>query len=59
MKCEKCGITMAISSWDGWVWFCFGCDTEGREATEEEIKKNEQEYEELKEEEYLERSKKK
>jgi len=44
MQCEKCGITMAISSWDGWVWFCFGCDTEGRKATEDEIVKQENAY---------------
>ena len=44
MQCEKCGITMSIDTWSGWRWVCFFCDTEGREATEEEIVKQENEY---------------
>ena len=44
MKCEKCGIEMAIDTWSGWKWTCFECGTEGRDATEEEIIKQEDEY---------------
>ena len=49
MKCEECGVEMAIDCWSGWRWTCFGCDTEGRKATEEEIVKQENEYERLRE----------
>jgi len=49
MKCEKCGVEMVIDEWLGWFWHCFSCDNEGREATENEIVKQEQEYEKLKE----------
>jgi len=43
-KCESCGCEMVIDTWGGWRWACFGCDTEGRQATEEEIEHQEEEY---------------
>ena len=49
MKCEQCGTEMYIDSWMGWIWICVICGNKGRKATEEEIEKNEQEYEKLKE----------
>ena len=49
MKCKECGAEMSIDTWSGWRWTCFGCDTEGRKATEEEIVKQENEYERLRE----------
>jgi len=44
LKCEKCGGEMAVDCWSGWRWICFFCDNEGREATEDEIVKQENEY---------------
>lgn len=41
--CPKCKTPMIISSWDGWRWMCFHCDHVGREATDEEIEKQESE----------------
>lgn len=41
--CPKCKTPMIISSWDGWVWMCFHCDYVGREATDEEIERQEDE----------------
>ena len=44
MKCEECGVEVAIDCWSGWKWTCFFCDTEGRKATEDEIVKQENAY---------------
>jgi len=49
MKCKECRAEMTIDTWSGWRWNCFACDTEGREATEDEIVKQENEYCERKE----------
>ena len=42
MKCKKCGSDMIIDEWNGWIWYCFACDYEGREATDEEIQEQEE-----------------
>jgi len=44
MECKECGAEMGIEIWSGWRWTCYQCDTEGREATEDEIVKQENEY---------------
>ena len=45
MKCPMCGATMVIDEWNGWVWECFHCYYTGRDATDEEIEKQECEIE--------------
>ena len=42
MVCPNCGSKMFIDTWGGWIWFCPICDYEGRDATEEEIKQDEE-----------------
>lgn len=37
MKCKKCGTSMIIDEWNGWVWACFNCDNISRKATNKEI----------------------
>ena len=43
MKCPKCSAEMYISEWDGWIFICFNCYFEGRNATDQEIEKYEEE----------------
>ena len=38
---------MVIDGWNGWVWACFNCDALGRKATDQEIEKQENEYNQL------------
>jgi ssDNA-binding Zn-finger/Zn-ribbon topoisomerase 1 len=44
MKCKNCGGWMVLDEWNGWVWYCFNCDTCGRIATDEEIETQQGEY---------------
>jgi len=43
MTCPGCGKEMSIDEWSGWVWACYYCDSDGRLATDEEIKQHEAE----------------
>jgi hypothetical protein len=43
MTCPGCGKDMGIDEWSGWVWACYYCDSDGRLATAEEIKRYEAE----------------
>jgi len=43
MLCPECKVTMVIDEWSGWVWTCVFCDHVGRRATDEEIKRHEDE----------------
>ena len=45
MNYQKCGTVMVIDEWCGWQWTCFNCDYVGRDATNEEIEKQESEIE--------------
>ena len=36
-KCKKCGLDLAISEWDGWIWKCFICDEDYHKANDKEV----------------------
>lgn len=46
MNCQKCNGAMFIDEWGGWFWTCPFCEYVGREATDAETEKQEQEMEE-------------
>ena len=41
MKCKKCKSEMVIDEWDGWRWYCMGCDLHGGIATDADINDHE------------------
>ena len=45
MQCPVCNSPMYIETWNGWQWQCALCDYIGRDATDEEIEKQEAEIE--------------
>ena len=44
--CPECKSIMYIDEWGGWKWTCVFCDHVDRDATDEEVKQQEDEFNE-------------
>jgi len=42
MRCNECDAEMIIDEWNGWIWYCYNCGHEGRNATSKEIEELEE-----------------
>ncbi len=45
--CPICQAPLIISEWEGWIWYCYHCEHEDRQATNEEIEELEKEREQI------------